>query len=113
MNFDEYQAAALATAVYPNPGEMTREGITYTVLGLASEAGEVAGALKRVIRDDGWPISDERYQQIVDELGDVLWYVATAAREMGCSLDTVAQWNLAKLTNRAERGTLHGAGDKR
>lgn len=48
MNFDTYQAAAARTAIYPKEHE-----VVYPVLGLANEAGELAGKLKMILRGDG------------------------------------------------------------
>jgi hypothetical protein len=50
---------------------------------------------------------------IAKELGDVLWYLGQASREVGYTLDQVALMNLEKLTSRKERGVLHGSGDNR
>ena len=111
MNFDEYQFQAEKTAVYPE--EHGIGGLVYTVLGLANEAGEVAGKLKKLIRGDELPPGPSWVDIIGDELGDVLWYVAQVCEELGISMQTVAENNLKKLSSRAERGVLKGSGDKR
>ena len=46
-------------------------------------------------------------------MGDVLWYVANLAKELGISMDEVAQKNIEKLQSRQQRGELHGSGDNR
>lgn len=104
--FDDYQAAAAATAIYP-PGSLT-----YLALGLNGEAGEVAEIIKRQIRG-GKPLSTEEVERLALELGDCLWYIANAARELGYSLSDIAAYNVAKLRDRKDRGVLHGRGDKR
>ena len=111
MTLNDYQKAARTTAVYPKGG--CRERIQYAANGLFSEAGEVAGHLKRVYRDDRGVFTQDRVSQMVAEVGDVLWYIATLAHELGVSLETVAKQNIAKLAARAEAGTLHGQGDQR
>lgn len=113
MNFREYQAATTTTAIYPNPGSGDWDAITYAVLGLASEAGEVAGKLKKALRDDGGAITSTRRAAIIDELGDVLWYVARVASEFAIDLDQIARRNIAKLGSRATRDVLGGDGDQR
>lgn len=108
MEFDDYQAAAKTTALY---GEAYR--MTYPALGLASEAGEVAGKVKKVLRDRGGALDDDQIAAIGDELGDVLWYVAVLAADLGLSLDAIAEGNVDKLRSRMERGVIGGDGDQR
>ncbi len=78
---------------------------------MAGEAGEVANQVKKIIRDDSGQVTDERKNKIVDELGDVLWYVAAIATDLELSLDMVAQGNLGKLKKRNSSSLIHG--DKR
>lgn len=109
MDMDDFQRAARTTAVYPAQGE----NLVYPVLGLAGEAGELAGKLSKAIRDDGGEVHPERREALVDELGDVLWFVAQVATELQVGLDEVARRNLDKLAARRERGVLGGSGDGR
>jgi NTP pyrophosphatase (non-canonical NTP hydrolase) len=108
MGFDDYQQAALRTATY---GERNR--VIYPALGLASEAGEVAGKIKKVLRDQGGDFGRAPREALKDELGDVLWYLAVLAHDLGLSLDEIAARNIDKLASRAERGTIGGSGDTR
>ena len=110
MEFSNYQFRAGKTAKYPNN---TTLGVIYTALGLASEAGEVAGKVKKMIRDDSMELTHDRKDQILDELGDVLWYCAMLATELNASLGEVAIRNLRKLEDRNNRGVIQGSGDKR
>lgn len=105
---NEYQQAALETAVYP-----AEQRIIYPALGLTGEAGEVSDKVKKVLRDNGGDFDEERRRQIAMELGDVLWYVAVMARDIGFSLSQIAAMNIDKLTSRKLRGKLHGNGDDR
>jgi NTP pyrophosphatase (non-canonical NTP hydrolase) len=108
MDLSEYQRQSRRTAEYP------REAwLAYPALGLAGEAGEVAEHAKKAIRDDGGKVSDERKAAMSKELGDVLWYVAQLASELGLELDEIAAQNLEKLFSRQERGVLSGSGDDR
>ena len=108
MNIDDYQMFASTTAKYPK-----ESGLVYTVLGMASEAGEVAGKLKKAIRDEAGEITAERKAVLLAELGDVLWYVAMVAVELQTDLSTVAEMNLDKLIDRNTRGVIGGDGDLR
>jgi NTP pyrophosphatase (non-canonical NTP hydrolase) len=108
MDLSEYQRQSRSTAEYP------REAwLAYPALGLAGEAGEVAEHAKKAIRDDAGKISDERKAAMSKELGDVLWYVAQLATELGLDLDDIAGQNLEKLLSRQARGVLSGSGDDR
>jgi len=108
MQLSEYQRRSRGTAEYP------REAwLAYPALGLAGEAGEVAEHAKKAIRDDGGAISEERRAAMSKELGDVLWYVAQLASELGLELDEIAEANLQKLLSRQRRGVLSGSGDDR
>jgi NTP pyrophosphatase (non-canonical NTP hydrolase) len=106
MNLTEYQTKAATTAVY-DP-EVARY---YTVLGLASEAGEVAGALKKYTRGD-FDLEILR-RRVAAELGDVLWYVAAVASAFNLDLDELAKENLARLTIRFKENQIRGNGSNR
>lgn len=109
MDFRDYQEAALKTAVYPRRGR----NITYPVLGLTGESGEVAEKVKKVIRDKRGIIDAETRESLRKELGDVLWYIAMCCQEFGLDLNDVAESNLEKLKDRRARRVLHGSGDNR
>ena len=109
MNFSDYQKRSRATAQYPSIGHP----VIYPVLGLANEAGEVAGKIKKVFRDKGGEISAETRSALQAELGDVLWYLAQVCTELELSMDEVAESNLAKLLDRQARGQIRGDGDNR
>lgn len=108
MELSEYQERSRSTASYPRDA-----ALAYPALGLAGEAGEVAEQVKKAIRDDGWEITPARRAALTKELGDVLWYVAALASELGLELEEIAEVNLAKLQSRKLRGVLSGSGDDR
>lgn len=103
VTLNGYQEMAAATAIYPQD-----RAIEYLALGMASEAGEVAGKVKKMIRDGGY-----FNEQLADETGDVLWYVSEMARQLGVTLEELASRNLRKLQSRQSRGVLGGSGDVR
>jgi NTP pyrophosphatase (non-canonical NTP hydrolase) len=110
MNFSEYQEQALTTVITTSD---ELKDTLHWVLGINGEAGEVAEKVKKIIRDKNGVISDEDKKELAKELGDVLWYLAVFAHQLGYSLEEVAQWNLDKLSSRKERGVLGGSGDNR
>jgi NTP pyrophosphatase (non-canonical NTP hydrolase) len=109
MDLNEYQKKSRRTAKYPAIGH----SVIYPTLGLNSEAGEVAGKIKKIFRDKGGVIGVTERDALRSELGDVLWYVAQICTELELSLDDVAQANIDKLISRLERGKIGGEGDNR
>lgn len=95
-------------AIYPGD-----RGIEYLILGLASEAGEVAGKFKKIIRDKDGVMDAETRSAMADEVGDVLWYVTMLSMELGFTLDQIADRNASKLRSRSERNAIKGDGDNR
>ena len=108
MTLNEYQDGARSTAIYPESRK-----IIYPTLGLTGEAGEVSDKVKKVIRDNNDEFTDEHKRQIALELGDVLWYVAVLAADLGMTLEEVGRYNRDKLRSRQKRGVIHGEGDNR
>ena len=109
MDLETYQRESRQTAIYPAIGH----AVVYPTLGLANEAGEVAGKIKKIFRDKGGIFGDAEREALTGELGDVLWYLAQVATELDLSLDAIAQANITKLRSRQERGKLGGDGDNR
>jgi NTP pyrophosphatase (non-canonical NTP hydrolase) len=113
MDFDHYQKKAMQFAVY--------QSSIYPALGLAGEAGEFLGKLSKIARVNDidrphtvWRcLKKTQWDELIDELGDVLWMVAACAAELDTTLNEVACRNLDKLTDRANRGVICGSGDKR
>lgn len=108
MDFQEYAERARQTRVYGDGWNLI-----YPVLGLASEAGEVADKMKKNIRDSSGLVTDEFRSAMCKELGDVLWYVNAVAEDLGLTLEHVATVNTVKLQGRQAAGTVHGSGDDR
>ena len=108
MQLDAYQNNAKSTAIYP-----PEHKILYPALGLSGEAGEVANKVKKIIRDGVHKLPNDWKEQLSSEIGDVLWYCAVLADDLGMSLGTIAAQNVEKLERRKMKGTLQGSGDKR
>ena len=100
----EYQDKAKVTAIFPK-----EKALEYLALGLSSESGEVAGKIKKIIRDK----SKLNPTDLGAEIGDVLWYCAMLADYLDANLGKIMDNNLDKLRSRKERGVLGGSGDNR
>ena len=97
MHFSEYEQNAKKSALYPK-NEV--DGVIYTAIGLSNESGEVLGKLKKIIRDFDGTFSEGVHQNkdlLIDELGDVLWYLCMLGNEIGSSLEEIARRNNQKL----------------
>lgn len=92
MNFEEFQKLSIRTAK-PLP---FRENMRHVTYGLCGEAGEFADAVKK------WDIYDQNLdvQNAIEELGDVLWYVALGAEALDVSMEEIAQTVINKLSKR-------------
>jgi len=108
MDFKEYENVAMLSAIY-NGGDR----IIYPALGLGNEAGEVQGKIKKVLRDKGGVFDVDTKAAIVDECGDVLWYLASLLKDLGYTLEDAAKANMTKLISRRQRGVIGGSGDNR
>lgn len=109
MKLNDYQTDARATCLD------TAKNLPYLVCGLTAEAGEVAGKFAKYLRDENANLKAFLLveKEMIKELGDVLWFVAIMADELGVTLEQVAQQNIDKLYSRQQRGTLKGSGDER
>lgn len=107
----------------------------YVALKMNGEAGEFAEHVGKAIRDDSFShvydiydeltdseyrvsniethLTKDRHDLLVKEIGDILWYLAAAARELGTDLSTIAHGNNVKLVKRKVEGKLGGSGDNR
>ena len=110
---NEYQEAAKQYDLFRRTDDYKSPAFLEKVLGLVGEAGETADKIKKIIRDKDGVISETDRKEVVKELGDVLWYVASISRYLETPLEEVAQMNLEKLESRKQRNILSGEGDNR
>lgn len=97
LTMEEYQKLAERTSGAGQTGERRQ---IIAALGLAGEAGEFANMIKKLTaHGHNIPVED-----LADELGDVLWYLAEAATASGLSLEGIAQKNIEKLRARYPEG---------
>ena len=97
MSLNEYQELALRTSRADLNSE---DHLTNGCLGLAGEAGECCDLLKKSKYQDGRDIKDK----MIDELGDILWYVSETATAMGVWMEKIAERNIEKLKQRYPDG---------
>jgi NTP pyrophosphatase (non-canonical NTP hydrolase) len=117
MTMRTYGRRALSTAMYPGVGQGYVS--TYPMAKLAGEVGEFCEKIgKRSRTDQTLVVHRDDFTKaevtgLLLELGDILWYVNALSKELGSSLDEVANLNLKKLADRKARGVIDGAGDNR
>lgn len=95
MDFNSYQDLAGLTVKPMNQVD----NLAHASLGLASETGEFTSVTKRMWAYEK-PMTPDMRENMLEELGDILWYAALAATALGASLDTIASDNIAKLKKR-------------
>lgn len=124
MDFNEYQNATDDTAIYEDSVVSMTATLTqnqmnsalcliYPAMKLNGEAGEIAEEVGKMIRDDHGVLTMDRADRLRKEVGDVLWYTARLARELGMPLEDLAIDNIEKLRSRQERNVLEGSGSDR
>lgn len=70
--------------------------LTHAAYGLAGEAGEFVDAVKKH-QIYGKELDREN---LLEEIGDILWYAALAAEILGSNLNYIASQNVGKLQKR-------------
>lgn len=118
LGLDDYQGIASKFALYPDHGQQTPLSITYGGLACPEEAGEIAGNIKKAIRDEDFfhsdnGLKDSRREKIKKEAGDLLWELSQFCHEMGWTLSHLAMDNLNKLHDRKMQNTIQGDGSAR
>lgn len=97
MQVNEYQKAAMETL---NPALNQKEVLINSVMGLCGESGEAIDIVKKWLMQ-GHELDKEH---LVNELGDVAWYLAEAATALDVPLEVIFQGNLDKLRRRFPNG---------
>ncbi len=97
MTPNEYQKLAMTTI---NKELSDRDALINGVMGLCGESGEVIDLVKKHI-SHGHELNRER---LIDELGDVAWYIARIADVLGVELEDILEHNIEKLRKRYPDG---------
>lgn len=97
MNINDYQKLALKTL---NPSLNKKDVLINGVMGLCGEAGEAIDIVKKHL-SQGHSLDREH---LIDELGDVAWYLAETAFSLDIDLEEVLKRNINKLSKRYPDG---------
>ena len=98
MTLDDYAAWAETIPSKATTGDRDRL-LSYLALGLAGEAGEVAGEIKKLLRDGTWTP-----ETLTDELGDVIYYWSRLVTARGRKPGDIRAASRAKIEARAKAG---------
>jgi NTP pyrophosphatase (non-canonical NTP hydrolase) len=97
MTINEYQQLAMTTL---NPALDRRDVLINGVMGLCGEAGEAIDIVKKHLAQ-GHELDRDK---LIDELGDIAWYLAETAMALEVDLETVLTRNIDKLRARYPQG---------
>ena len=95
--FPRYQRAVARTMKMQGKRDAVIEG----AFGLAGEAGEVVDRIKKYLYQGH---TENIKADLVEELGDVLWYLTDLCTLFDIELSQVAAFNIAKLLDRYPTG---------
>ncbi|ABS42895.1 MULTISPECIES: nucleoside triphosphate pyrophosphohydrolase family protein [Clostridium] len=98
MDFKDYEKEMKRTA-----GEfikLDKNGLALGSMGISGEAGEVTDYIKKVLFH-GHELCEDK---LIEELGDVLWYITYLSKVIGSDLETIANKNIEKLKKRYPEG---------
>jgi len=103
LEIERYRELANAVSgpwLYKND-QLTK--LLYSTMSMCSEAGEIASITTK-IGYQGHPLTQEKIDKLILELGDSEWYSALLAHALGVSLEEVMKRNLKKLHERYPNG---------
>lgn len=103
MTLNEYQMLAMRF-------RLPTANVEYAFANLAAEAGEVLSLRAKAVRDG---VPEGYLDNLIKELGDVMWQVAAIADSHSLTLKDIATYNLNKLESRKARNAIQGNGDNR
>lgn len=101
VTLTEYQEAAMRTW---DPALTRDQGLALVGLGLGGESGEVTDEIKKIL----FHARNLDRDKLIEEAGDVLWYLAGLANVLGTTLHEMAARNIAKLQKRHPNGFTPG-----
>ena len=100
MNFEEYRRER-SKLFAKQPYQKETNTLLWASNSLCGEVGELANEVKKIFRDDHGKITDERINKLMDEGGDVIWYLFFFFEDtLGVPLEFLMQRNMDKLKKR-------------
>lgn len=96
MTLNEYQELSMRTKLNND----LKENLLCGGLGISGEAGEVSDTIKKIIFHG----HEFNKNELIKELGDVLWYISFISNSIDCTLEDVAKQNIDKLNKRYPNG---------
>lgn len=96
MNLNEYQSLARRTQ---NPKLNPHERKEHALMGMISELGEICSCYQKTHQGHPLIVND-----VIDELGDLMWFVAEFCDVLRVDLDYVCERNIDKLRGRYPEG---------
>lgn len=109
MDFNEYQNGTKQTRMESTYAHQ----LIYPALGLAGEAGELAGKVSKILRDQNGVLEVNDIALLKKEVGDCLWFLSELCADLGIALEDAAKANYDKLMDRLSRNVIGGSGDER
>ena len=97
MQGNEYQKLAMTTL---NKELSDKDILINGAMGLCGESGECIDLVKKHLHQ-GHPLNKEK---LIEELGDVMWYIAELAQYLGTDIETIMEGNIEKLAKRYPDG---------
>jgi len=94
ITFDTFQEGTRWSSKR-NPENVAKD--LYFALGLAGETGECVDEIKKLYRNDNGLLGEKRKEKILEEAGDVLFYLAGLLDSVGIKLSSVAVANQKKM----------------
>lgn len=117
LTLNEYQRRAMTTCME------SCDNHAYMLMGFVGEVGELFGKIAKHIRKQkaefysndllDLSMTEQEMRDLKAELGDCQWFIAGIAAAFGWKLDEIGRENLAKLSDRQNRGVISGDGDNR
>lgn len=96
MHMNKYQALAQRTSNTTRPSHKMENAL----LGLSGEVGELCDHYKKFM----YQCHYFDCNHMIEEAGDVLWYLAELAESLGTTMETIAERNIEKLKKRYPDG---------